>query len=193
MEYKTNYEYRDVFPSYLENSLTKPKPFYHTGMENSLERIVFDEEPVIEKESMGIFADKRKTLKSTVKALFNEIMLRERLDSFLLYQINENICRQHNYYEGLRKLFRLNYHPDTQKHLHDKKMQMEGNVLNLEQEKRKEYLECWKDLMGLKKELLGALKDYWMLSKREYSMNPEDDRCGDNMPETQAYFRQAGR
>jgi len=120
MEYKT-YEYRDAFPSYLENSLTKPKPFYHTGMENSLEKIVFDEGPVIEKESVGIFADKSRTLKSTVRALFNEIMLRERIDCFLLYQINEGICREHNYYEKLRGFFRFNYNPEVLKHLHDKK------------------------------------------------------------------------
>ena len=62
MEYKTcaRPEYRDVFPSYLENSLTSQRPFYHTGMEHSLESIVFDEKPVIEKETIGIFADKGK-------------------------------------------------------------------------------------------------------------------------------------
>ena len=192
MEYKIN-QYRNAFPSYLENSLSRPRPFYHTGMENSLENIVFNEEPEIEKETLGIFADKGKTLKSTVKALFNEIMLRERLDSFLLYNINEDICRQHNYYEGLKKLFRFNYFPETQKHLHDKKMLVENNVLNLEQEKRKEYLECWKDLMGLKKDLLTALKEYWLLNKREYSLNPEDDRRGEHMQEIEAYNWQRSR
>ncbi|MBN1156545.1 hypothetical protein JXA85_02950, partial [Candidatus Woesearchaeota archaeon] len=189
MEYQDSM-YKDAFPSYLENSLTKPRPFYHTGMEQSLENIVFYEGPTIE--PAGILSDKKRTLKSTIKALFNEIMLRERIDSFLLYRIEEDICRQHNYYEGLRKLFRFNYHPETQKHLHDKKIQMESNVLNLEQEKRKEYLECWKDLMGLKKDLFSALKDYWLTGNRGYSMDPENDRCRDDMQEAQAYNRQAG-
>lgn len=36
----------------------------------------------------------------------------------------------------------------------------------LEQEKRKEELECWRDLMFLKKYLLSSLKEYWDLVKR---------------------------
>ena len=180
--------------NYSDNSLLKPRHFYHTGLEDSLENIVFKEEPEKQNDSSGgIFADKNKTLKATIKALFNEIMLREKLDSFFLYRINQDICRQHNYYEGLRKLFSFNYLPETQKHLHDKKIQLENNVLNLEQEKRKEYLECWKDLMGLKKELLTALKEYWLLNKREYSLNPENDRRGEHMQEIEAYNWQRSR
>ena len=45
-------------------------------------------------------------------------------------------------------------------------MQLEENVIELEQEKRKEYLECCRDLMFLKKYLLNAFKEYWDLFKR---------------------------
>jgi len=39
-------------------------------------------------------------------------------------------------------------------------------VLDLEKEKRKEYVECWRDVMFLKKYLLSTLKDYWDVVKR---------------------------
>ena len=45
-------------------------------------------------------------------------------------------------------------------------MQLENNILELKKEKRKEYLECWRDLMFLKKYLLIAFKEYWDLTKR---------------------------
>ena len=48
------------------------------------------------------------------------------------------------------------------------KMEFENNILELEKEKRKEYLECWRDLMFLKKYLLAAFKEYWdLIKKRE--------------------------
>jgi hypothetical protein len=58
------------------------------------------------------------------------------------------------------------------KELNSTKMQLQNRVLEQEQEKRKEYLECWRDLMFLKKYLFIALKDYWDLSPwgRMYSL-----------------------
>ena len=41
-----------------------------------------------------VFSDKSKTSKATVKALLNEIELRENLDTHLLNRINEDICGQ---------------------------------------------------------------------------------------------------
>ncbi|MFC1551320.1 hypothetical protein ACFL6P_02020 [Candidatus Latescibacterota bacterium] len=47
-------------------------------------------------------------------------------------------------------------------------MQHEENVIELEKEKRKEYIECWRDLLFLKKDILVAFKEYWDLTnKRE--------------------------
>jgi hypothetical protein len=46
------------------------------------------------------------------------------------------------------------------------KLALETNVLELEKEKRKEYLECWRDLMFLKKYLMISLKDYWDVAKK---------------------------
>jgi len=186
MEYK-NKEYFNAFPSYLENSALKPRPFYHTDFNKSIEKIVIDEPEEPKGLSDRIFSDKTKTLKSTIKALFNEMNLRERLDGFLLYKIEENICQCKNYLNQIKLIsdpYRLN--PD----LTSRRTKLEGEILRLDEEKRKTYLECWKNLFDLKKELLSGLKDYWLISKRKSALNLEDDKnygCREYMPEVKAY------
>jgi hypothetical protein len=169
------YQQYQAMPGYWNESVLKPRPFYYTDFDKSIEKIVLDEPEEPKGLADKIFSDKSKTLKSTIKALFNEINVRERLDSFLLYRINEDICRQHSYLEQAKNLTRFSYSVDFLGYFNKAKMQIENNVLELEKEKRKEYLECWKDLMGLKKELLSALKDYWLISKRRnvltYNLN----------------------
>ena len=54
----------------------------------------------------------------------------------------------------------------TAKDIKNIKLQFENNLLSLREEKRKEHLECWKDLMFLKKYLMTALREYWDLVKR---------------------------
>ena len=172
MEYK-NSQYLSAFPGYLENSVLKPRPFYHTDFHESIERIVLDEpeEPrgLVER----IFSDKTKTLKSTVKALFNEINLRERLDGFLLYRINEDICECRN---NIHKLKLISNPYSLNPALTGRRTKLESEILRLEGEKRKAYHEGWKDLFELKKELLSSLKDYWLISKRRHVLNLEDDK-----------------
>jgi hypothetical protein len=50
--------------------------------------------------------------------------------------------------------------------LSEAKDKIKSNVLELEREKRKEQLECWRDLMFLKKYLMVSLKDYWELERK---------------------------
>ena len=186
MEYKKA-EYLNAFPSYLENSVLKPRPFYHTEFNNTIEKIVLDEPEEPKGLADRIFSDKTKTLQSTIKALFNEVNLRERLDGFLVYQINEDICKCRNYLNQIKLIsdpYRLN--PE----LTGRRTKLESEILRLDEEKRKTYLECWKNLFELKKELLSGLKDYWLISKRKSALNLEDDKdygCREYMPEVKAY------
>ena len=52
------------------------------------------------------------------------------------------------------------------KEISESKAHIESKVLDLEKEKRKEQIECWRDLMFLKKYLMSSLKDYWELVKK---------------------------
>ena len=41
-------QYRSAIPSYLDNPILKPRNFYETGFEESLEKIVLNDEPQTE-------------------------------------------------------------------------------------------------------------------------------------------------
>jgi len=114
-----------------------------------------------------LFSNKTETLKSTAKSLLEEITLRETLDCHILNKINEDISWQRTQLDHLNTL-NIHYVLDWFKEISKIKMNLEDNIIELEQEKRKEYLECWRDLMFLKKYLLLTLKDFWdLLKKRE--------------------------
>jgi len=165
MEYKQS-QYLNAVPAYFENSELKAAPFYHSDLKYSLESIVSREEPARNTGLLGkVFSDKTKTLKATIKALFNEVMLREKMNLHLMNKIDEDISSQNTDLSNL-SISSFTYSPDLQKESNNRKMQLEGRVLELQQEKRNEYVECWRDLMFLKKYLFMSLKDYWDLSKR---------------------------
>lgn len=165
MEYN-KLAYSNALPGYLENALLVRMPFYHTDLKNNLENIVFNKEPeqnygVLER----VFSHKCKANKASVTALLKEVELRESLDSHLINKIDDEICRHHTYLMRLEDL-KPQYMPDLSNTITATRKELENSVLELEKEKRKEYLECWRDLMFLKKYLLSSLKDYWNLVKK---------------------------
>ena len=158
--------YINTNPNNQNESAIELKPFYHTDSKASLENLLLVERPE-SKEGLleRVFSDKTKTLKASVKALLYEIKLRENLDKLLLNNIDDSICRQNTYLENLKSL-KTHYQPEIFEKISKTKSQLESNILELENEKRKEYLECWRDLMFMKKYLHSALKDYWDLTKK---------------------------
>ena len=171
--------YSNAVPGYLEISVSKP--FFHTDLGKTLEGITL--EPIPEK-GQGIiervFSDRTKTLKSGVKALLQEIELRESLDSHFIKKIDEEICRQHTEIMQLDNIKTQYALPELSKEIGKKRLQFESNVLELEKEKREEYLECWRDLMFLKKYLLRSLKDYWDLVKRREVLGGDSNQIVKN-------------
>lgn len=164
--------YRSVLPSYSENSLLKPRNFYETGFEESLEKIVLNDEPQTEGGLVDrAFTDRSRTLKSMIKALFNEVLTREHLNSALLKDIDSELCKTGSYLEQIHEMTRKQYTPDLEIALSRRRTQLESRLMDLDKEKRQEYLTCWKDLAYLSKGLLSALKDYWDFSLKAGFMN----------------------
>ena len=189
MEYK-NLLYGNGISSYLKDSVLKPRDFYSTGLEDSLENIVLKEDPVQERTVMDkVFADKNRTLKATIKALFNEILSREKLSGGLLSKIDSDICKTDSYLEQIKMITRRQYLPDLEIAFSRRKTQLESQVIDLEKEKRQEYVACWRDLISLKKYLLSALKDYWNGSNKSTFLKIENDeyKHRGSMQETEAY------
>lgn len=171
------YHYGSAIPSYLDNSLLKPRNFYETGLEESLEKIVMYDEP---EQGRGlvdrVFSDKNRTLKATIKALFSEVLTREHLNSVLLRDIDSEICKTGSYLEQIRDVTKRQYTHDLELSFQGRRTQLESRLLDLQKQKRDEYLTCWKDLAYLSKGLLSALKDYWNLSNRKSFLSIENDR-----------------
>ena len=146
----------------------KATPFAHKELKKSLERIVSSPKPEKKPTLLeDMFSDKAKTLKASVNALLEEITLREDLNAHQFKKMNGEICRQHTELMQLNNI-RDCYPGDLFKDVDEAKAKIKVNVLELEREKRQEGLECWRDLMFLKKYLMVSLKDYWELARRRW-------------------------
>ncbi len=121
-----------------------------------------------------VFSDKCKTSKAGVNALLSEIELRQDLNFNLLNKIDDDICKQNS---QLMQLENMNYPCsfEVSEAMEKKRFQLNDNILELRREKRKEYLECWKDLMLLKKDLQISLREYWNHAKKRDVLSGEFD------------------
>ena len=167
---KNHYEKRDylnALPDYLEGASITKMPFYHTNINNTLEAISINDQP---EKRQGLLeqlvTNKGKSQKATVKALLDEVELRQNLNLHLIQSIDDSLCRQKTELNHLKEI-KTQYSFELAKNVYDSKLHLENNLIELEKEKRKEYLECWKDLMFLKKYLMSALREYWDFVKRK--------------------------
>lgn len=128
------------------------------GKEGILERLV---------------SDKTRTLKSTIKALLEETKIRERLNLYLLDNIDEAVCRQNTLLLGIDRTG-SHYIFERFTELKNIQIHLKNSVLELEKEKRQEQLECWRDLMSLRKDLMMALREYWDLVKRQEMLSDDN-------------------
>ena len=152
-----------IYPNIVSTSSgdhrKKATPFVHKELKKSLEAIVSNPEPRPNRGSLeDMFSDKARNLKASVNALLEEIQLREDLNASHFKKMNDEICRQHTELMQLENI--IDCHPfDLTGDIDEVKTRIKSNVLELEREKRQEGLECWRDLMFLKKYLMVSLKD----------------------------------
>lgn len=151
--------YSNVLPGYCHKIDT-----YYSDKGKGLEHLLIQENAT-DSPVTALFSDKSKTLKATVKELFDEIDRRKKLNSSLLGKINNEMCDNKTYLFEVEDVVNRRYESEDMK-FGRRRTQIEQRLLTLEQEKRKEYLEYWRDMMFLKKYLMGALADYWELEKK---------------------------
>ena len=156
--------------SYSKNPEKKSSPFYHKELVKSLEAVTADSKSDNPSNALeNMISDKAKTLKSSVNAILEEINLRENLNKYQSKEIDEELCRQRT---KLMQYTTLKYQfpGGLNRTATEAKSQIQSTVLELAKEKRKEQLECWRDLMFLKKYLMVSLKDYWELVRRRSAL-----------------------
>jgi hypothetical protein len=158
--------YPDVVSTPSYNQRRTASPFGHKVLKKSLETIVSDSDSKKSPSLLeNLISDKAKTLKASVNALLEEVGLRENLNVFHFRKIDGEISRLHSDLMNLENI--CDSHPfDLTGDLTEARFRIKADVLELERERRSEGIECWRDLMFLKKYLMGALKDYWELARR---------------------------
>ena len=112
-----------------------------------------------------IVSDKLKNLKSTVNALLDEIETRKKLHGQLVQSIEDQVSVQNSEILNFKSIW-PKYDWEKEQEFNQLKNDLEKKVLKLESEKRNEQVECWRDLMQLKKDLMFALREYWDLAMR---------------------------
>lgn len=157
-------KYLDVVFASSAISGEKASPFVHRGLKKSLEVINSSSKksPTLLE---NLLSDKAQTLKASVNAMLEEVQLREDLNASHFGKIDGEVSRLR---VELRNLENGGYSDpgDLSGVVDEERVRIGKEVLELERERRSEGLECWRDLMFLRKYLMGALKDYWELVRR---------------------------
>lgn len=138
---------------------------FNSGLEKAVQGIIQDQDTT-PTAFERIFLDKAKILKATVKELFHEIDTRLNLSRNTFQDIDKNIIECHNFLEEIFVRCRNEYFPDNTLAFMPRRMHLENLVFDLEKQKRAEALECWRDIMFLKKYLMSAWSEYWTLKHR---------------------------
>ena len=146
--------------------------FYHTDIENNTNNVNLMEKQNKNNSLENIFSDKTKTLKATVKALLEEIENRKSLNQNLTDKIEEGISINTIEIENINHL-KVQYNFDMFQEMNKRKLKLEDRAHKLEEEKRREQVESWRDIMFLKKYLLSALREYWDVVKRREVLEGE--------------------
>ena len=122
---------------------------------------------------------KSRTLKSAVNALLEEIDMRKSLNADLLDSIENQKTDLSSQITTFRAVW-PRYDWSKFQEFNELKGNLEKKILALDQEMRKEQLECWRDLMFLNKYLMSALREYWDFKQRSDSLSwKNEDRRPD--------------
>jgi len=151
----------------ISNPIEDNQSAHQFTIKNALEKLLnnIPDEPM---ETLGdLISDKAKSLKSTVNELLDEIEQRKGLDYKFLKKIDDTICKENTVLMNLEK-HQNQYEFEKRMEIKKLEKKFDDSVLDLEKEKREEDLECWRDLMSLKRYLMSAFRDYWdFVRKRE--------------------------
>lgn len=115
----------------------------------------------------GLVSDKAKAEKAIVKQLLNEIVLRENIRRDSLRTIEEDLCQVENSLHEIRAIIEGSYlpmHEDLR--FGSRRTTLEMKMLDLNELKRRQEVDAWKDVSTLRRYLLFSLRDYWAAARR---------------------------
>lgn len=147
------------------------QPFFHSGFELGLERLVMDKPDESSDLLDSMFFARIKSVKATIRELLKEIKIREELDIHLMSHIDSSKSSLNSKLVNLEAI-NISYMINREQ-IYVMKAHLRNNILELERQKRAEYLQCWHDLLGLKRDLLRSLSEFWDLAKKQEMISSE--------------------
>lgn len=166
--YKSN-TYSTALPNYLQSQQVYLKPLHYVDLTKGLEQLASNRDSRPGDLVKGLFSDRVRTLRATVVALSDEIKSRQDLNSYLLDRVNYRADAASTTLSNLKDIG-YPYFPES---VNSRKERVQGDLLALEKEQRSECLECWRDVMFMKKYMNSALKDYWDLVRKRNVLEGE--------------------
>mgnify|MGYP001575730727 CR=1 FL=1 len=136
----------------------------------------------------SLISDKTKAEKAVAKQLLNEIGLREKIRRDSIRSIDEDICQSENLLNEIRAITEAPYFPAIDDlRFGSRRTTLEMKLLELNELKRRQEVEAWKDESTLRRYLLFAFRDYWIAARRSQLLrfggnletNNEDVAAGD--------------
>ena len=162
MTYQNNLQ--NYLNGYLKNNLAEalyaPKNPLVKDLESRIKTFSGEDRGFVD----SIFSDRIKANKTTVTENLAQIDLSQKLHNELIYRIDNDICRCHNYASQIELVAGNSYGQPNG--FEREKASLKTQAFNFEQEKRKEDLEFWTDMMMIKKYLIFAFKDYWLAARK---------------------------
>jgi len=108
-----------------------------------------------------IWQDNLRISRFKISSLLNALYSRDKIKGINIYQINEDICKIHTQQFSL-----ANDSSIGQYSLNKDQFGFEKSVCSLEREKRTEIVNCWKDKLMMRKDLIEAISDYLSLKRK---------------------------
>jgi len=145
------------------NGTASINPIHHsTSSPKSLEQLL---SPLLANSSNDpidqIWEDKLKIARFKISSLVSALSLRENIKERNIYGIDEDICKIHT------QQFALATSPSFDKYsINLDQIGLEKSVCSLEHEKRSEVVNCWKDIITMRKDLVEAINEYLSLKRK---------------------------
>ena len=120
----------------------------------------------------GLLPNKSRSLKSLMGIMQGEIDERLRIKDSILDKIDYDSLYVENYMLHEMETWAPNSW-GSNKNIEKRRSALENMLAGLQKEKRMEYVSCFRDLVFLKKDLVGVLREYWAAKSRERMLSED--------------------
>ena len=146
----------------IHDLVPEKHPIHYVDLNEKIIEPPIDEEPDNQITIDSFFQDRVTLNRMHVSSLVSQITRRNNLQKDNLYKIEKDMMKCQ------AQLFEIEHVPRWYNaNITRTRNMLEKEILALEKEKRAEYVSCWRDLVLVKRDLIGALKEFKSTEQRQ--------------------------